>query len=132
MKIKIPREIIEEIFQHALSGRPNEVCGILGGKDWVVKKIYRMTNTEGSPESYLMEPKEQFSVIKDLRNNDLEMLAIYHSHPQTPARPSSKDIEMAFYPNVVYLIISLENTEPYIKGFWIVNKTVTEANLIII
>lgn len=131
MKLKIPKEIVDEIFKHALSGKPNEVCGILGGKNGVVKKIYKMTNTDNSPESYFMDPKEQFAVIKDLRNNNLDMIAIYHSHPHSPARPSKKDIEMAFYPDVVYLIVSLENKEPYLKGFCIVNKTVTETNIIL-
>jgi len=131
MKLILPTNIYREIIEHALSGKPNEVCGILAGKSFFITKIYKMTNTENSPESYLMDPKEQFAVMRDLRKNDLEMLAIYHSHPHSPARPSQKDIDMAFYPNVAYLIVSLKDNEPYIKGYKIVNKAVTEIEIIL-
>jgi len=87
-----------------------------------------MVNSEPSPVSYFMEPKEQFRVMKELRLEGLTMLAIFHSHPQSPAYPSVKDVDLAFYEDTVYVIISLMNQqEPVIKAFTIVDGAVKEA-----
>lgn len=75
----------------------------------------------------MMEPQEQFKVAKDIREQGLKMLAIYHSHPKSPARPSAEDIRMALTPDVIYVIVSLENeNHPVTKGFIIENDNVTE------
>jgi proteasome lid subunit RPN8/RPN11 len=66
----------------------------------------------------MMDPKEQFAVVKDLRAKGLAMLGIYHSHPETPARPSEEDIKLALTPDVSYLIISLVDMDnPVVKSF---------------
>jgi len=78
----------------------------------------------------MMAPEQQFAVVKDMRAGGLDMLAIYHSHPETPARPSEEDIKMALTPNVVYVILSLmSNNGPIVKGFEIEDGTVTEVNV---
>jgi proteasome lid subunit RPN8/RPN11 len=59
------------------------------------------------------------------------MLAIYHSHPETPARPSEEDIRLALTPDVVYIIISVAEPTPVIKGFYIEDNNVTEVHLTI-
>ena len=76
-----------------------------------------MTNTDRSREHFAMEPKEQFAVIKDLRAKGRSMLAIYHSHPDTPARMSAEDLRLALTPSVSYLIVSLAGPEPIVKSF---------------
>ena len=77
-----------------------------------------MTNTDASNEHFMMEPREQFAVIKQLRSKGLAMAAIYHSHPETPARPSEEDIRLALTPDVSYLIISLADAAtPVVKSF---------------
>ncbi len=108
--LEIPQVIYEDILDHARSGFPLEICGIVGGSEGVASVLYRMTNTDQSNEHFMMDPKEQFAVIKELRSKGLEMLAIYHSHPETPARPSEEDIRLALTPNVSHIIVSL--TEP--------------------
>src|SRR5665647_845363 len=116
--IQIPKSIYEEMIAHARKGFPLEVCGILGGSGVTVSAIYRMTNTDASNEHFMMDPKEQFAVVKDLRAKGLAMLAIYHSHPETPARPSEEDIKLALTPDVSYLIISLADAEvPAINSY---------------
>jgi [CysO sulfur-carrier protein]-S-L-cysteine hydrolase len=116
--LKIPQAIYEDIITHSKEGFPLEVCGILGGRDGVVSAIYRMTNTDASNEHFMMEPKEQFAVVKELRAKGLEMSAIYHSHPETPARPSEEDIRLALTPNVSYVIVSLAEPErPVLNSF---------------
>ena len=123
--IRIPQHIIDDIRAHSLEGFPLEVCGILGGRDGEVSACYRMTNTDASNEHFTMDPKEQFSVVKDLRAKGLEMLAIYHSHPETPARPSEEDIRLALTPNVSYVICSVADRDhPVVKSFRIADGIV--------
>ncbi|GEM_PF-4289282 len=86
------------VILDAREGFPLEVCGILGGEGEAVSAIYRMTNSDAGNEHFTMEPKEQFATIKDLRARGVTMLAIYHSHPETPARPSPEDIKLAVPP----------------------------------
>lgn len=108
----------EEMIDHARNGFPLEVCGILGGDGGRVSVCYPMTNTDASNEHFMMEPKEQFAVVKDLRARGISMQAIYHSHPETPARPSEEDIRLALTPMVSYVIVSLADpAAPDVKSY---------------
>ncbi len=127
-QLVVGKEIFEQMIAQAKSAAPVEACGILAGKDGRVEKFYEMTNVDNSNTHFAMEPSEQFSVIKDARANGLELLAIYHSHPTTPARASEEDIRLALTPGATYVILSLEDAdEPVIKGFTIEDGTVTEV-----
>ncbi len=128
--IKIPVSIKQKMVSHCLSQLPNEACGILAGQDNTVTHIYLMENIEKSPESFLMDPKEQLQVFKDIRAKNLKMIAIFHSHPYTPARPSEKDIKMAFYPDIYYIIISFEKIPPSMKAFEIKDSNVKEVEIL--
>src|SRR4030066_550819 len=133
MQLVIPRHLLDEIILHCREIYPNEACGILAGKGRVVQKVYKMTNIENSSVSYMMEPREQFTVMKEMREQGLEMSAIYHSHPQSDVRPSPKDINLAFYPDSLYLIVSLINEDqPAIKAFEIKNGLIREVEIFII
>ena len=115
--LTIPQAIYDAIIAHARQDFPLEACGILGGRAGVVSEHYPMANTDKSNEHFAMEPKEQFAVIKDLRAKGKEMLVIYHSHPETPARPSEEDIRLALTPDVSYLIVSLAEAAPVVKTY---------------
>jgi [CysO sulfur-carrier protein]-S-L-cysteine hydrolase len=116
--LQIPKDIHDDLISHAREGFPLEICGILGGVGTTVSASYRMTNTDASNEHFMMDPKEQFAVVKDLRAKGLAMLAIYHSHPETPARPSEEDIRLALTPDVSYIIISLAGHQlPTVKSY---------------
>jgi proteasome lid subunit RPN8/RPN11 len=116
--LAIPETIHQAVVDHARSGFPLEVCGILGGSGGQVTSHYPMTNTDASNEHFMMDPKEQFAVVKALRAAGEEMLAIYHSHPESPARPSQEDIRLALTPNVCHLIVSVMDREaPVAKAF---------------
>ncbi len=118
-ELQIPNNIFRQILKQAKAEAPIEACGILAGKDGEVEKLYKMTNADQSSDHFMMEPKEQFKVAKDIRSAGLEMLAIYHTHPTTPARLSAEDIRLAVTPDVAYVIVSLQDTEPAVKGFLI-------------
>lgn len=109
--IEIPKVIQDDMIAHAQEGFPLEVCGILGGISETVSHNYRMTNTDASNEHFMMDPKEQFAVVRELRAKGLTMLAVYHSHPESPARPSAEDIRLALTPGVSHIIISLADSQ---------------------
>lgn len=128
--LKLPKAIHDDIIAHAREGFPLEVCGILGGNDGIVSETFRMTNTDESNEHFMMEPKEQFAVVKALRTKGLSMAAIYHSHPESPARPSEEDIRLALTPGVSYVIASLMVPEtPVLKSFRIEKGMVTPEEI---
>jgi [CysO sulfur-carrier protein]-S-L-cysteine hydrolase len=128
--LEIPENIHRAVVAHAKSGFPLEVCGILGGTGGSVTSHYPMTNTDASNEHFMMDPKEQFAVVKALRASGEEMLAIYHSHPESPARPSQEDIRLALTPNVCHLIVSLMEPEtPVAKAFRIKDGAVEPVEL---
>lgn len=122
------------IINHVKKETPNEACGVLAGKDEEVKKVYPMTNTSDRPElCYFMEPKEQFAVMKEIRNSGLEMVGIYHSHLETEAYPSAHDVELAYYQDVSYVIVSLKDKDnPSIRSFKIIEGKITEEELKIV
>ena len=125
----IPSNIFQDMLAHCRAGCPNEACGILAGKGNEISKIYKLTNIEKSPVSYFMDSKEQFEVMKDMRDNNLSMLAIFHSHPSSGAYPSAKDVSLAFYDDCVYIIVSLIEKEPVVKAFSIKEGSIEEISL---
>jgi proteasome lid subunit RPN8/RPN11 len=131
--LMIPKSIFNELIAHARQGLPLEVCGILGGNGDRVTAMNPMANADASSEHFTLEPQEQFAVHKALRAKGLSILAIYHSHPATPARPSPEDIRMAYTPGVSHVIISLaDTTGADVKSFQIVNGTVEQERLEIV
>ncbi len=118
---------------HAKAGYPNEACGILGGKPGEATHFYPMNNMDLSSISYFMDPKEQLHVFKKMRAESVEMNGIFHSHVASEAYPSQKDVRLAFYPDVSYLIVSLSDMEkPVLRSYKIVDEQVTEEDIKIV
>jgi len=128
--VVIPSAILDEMVAHAREGSPEEVCGILAGTDGNVTRLYRITNAEHSPRLYLMDSQEQLQAMLDIDDRDLDLTAVYHSHPASPPRPSKTDIELAQWPGTAYVIVSLTNPEaPEIRGWQIESGGVSEIEL---
>ena len=127
-ELKIPQRIFLEMLAQAQAEAPIEACGILAGSENHVQEFYKMTNSDQSTDHFMMAPTEQFAVAKQMRAKQQQMLAIYHSHPASPARPSAEDIRLALTPDVLYVVLSLqEPAEPQIRGFTIENDVVSES-----
>ena len=129
---------LQSIFDHCIAGYPDEVCGILGGTEGNVAKVYLMKNARPGPTTYEMDPEEQFRVVKDIREAGLAMVGMFHSHPGGHAYPSSVDVEKAYwpgtrlpnYPSAVYVIVSLlDRANPVARGYLIEEGTVSEIPL---
>jgi proteasome lid subunit RPN8/RPN11 len=129
--MKIPRNVYEELVAHAREDAPNECCGLIGGRDGAAETAYRARNAEASPLRYNLDPQDQFRIMTEMEEKGEELSAIYHSHTASPAYPSQTDINLAAYPDVIYLIISLAEGEKDLRGFDITDGEVTEVELAI-
>ena len=132
LNLAIPEEIYRQMVAQARAEAPIEACGILAGTDGKVLKRYEMTNADNATDHFMLAPVEQFAVVKDMRSAGLEMLAVYHSHPETPARPSDEDIRLALTGGLVYVIVSLLGEAPSVGGFLVEDGNVSEAPLAIV
>ena len=130
--IKIKQSIIDHIIIHAHNIFPIEACGYLVGNGDTISQSFELTNIDNSEEHFSFDPAEQFAVVRKTRNEGLEILANYHSHPNTPARPSEEDIRMAYDRGILYSIISLADTTSQIKAFKIHQSKVQEIQIQII
>lgn len=130
-RLFISRELFDEVISFCKEAYPNEACGILAGKGSEVLKIYKMANIENSPVSYLTDSMEQFKVMKDMRENNLSMVAIFHSHPSSAAYPSRRDVNLAFYQDSAYVIVGLTEKEPVVKAFSIREGDIKEIEVVV-
>lgn len=106
---KVVKTVLNSIILHAENSFPNECCGLLAGNSFTFTKYYPLTNESKTPQkNYLASPKELFQTFKQIRTSGQELLGIYHSHPNSIAYPSITDINLAFYPEAVYFIFSIQ------------------------
>jgi proteasome lid subunit RPN8/RPN11 len=122
-KIRFSASDAGEMISHAKACFPQEACGLLSGTIEggvkTVARVYRMTNADASGAHFTIEPKEQLAAIKDMRARGIVPLGNFHSHPETPARPSEEDVRLAHDPTASYVIISLAGEKPVMKSFHI-------------
>lgn len=135
--IKLLQRDYEKILDYAKSQLPDEACGLIAGtiegNDKIIKKVYLLTNIDHSNEHFTMDPKEQLAAIKDMRANGLKPLGNWHSHPESPSRPSEEDKRLAFDSTASYMILSLmEKDNPILHSFHVEKHTdVTKEELLI-
>jgi [CysO sulfur-carrier protein]-S-L-cysteine hydrolase len=127
--MKISRPIHDELLAHAREDAPNECCGLIGGNDGVAKTVYRARNAEASPLRYNLDPQDQFRIMTAMDEKGEELSGIYHSHTASPAYPSQTDINLAAYPDALYLIVSLAEGEKDLRGYRITDGQVDEVEL---
>ena len=111
------------MIDHARREAPRECCGLLVGAGCVVERAVPARNVAESPQTrYLIDPADQFSVIRDLRGSAREIVGAYHSHPASPAVASPTDLAEAWPPPFVYVIVSLQDaTRPDVRACWMDN-----------
>ena len=127
--LRIPTSVWEQMRDDVAGHIPEEACGILVGRGREVLEIYPITNQLHSPVRYLMEPHEQLRAFQLIEAQGWELLAIYHSHPRGPERPSPTDIAEAYYPEAVYLIWSHSKAVWRCRGFRIEGELVHPVEL---
>lgn len=130
--MKISRQLIEEMVAHAREDLPNECCGMVGGAGGEARTVYRAANAEASPLRYSIDAREQFRLMREIEAAGEELVGIYHSHTKSAAYPSQTDVNLAGWPDAVYLIASLADAAAAdVKGFWIRDGEIAEAELVV-
>lgn len=129
--MRIARELYDEVVAHARAEAPNECCGMIASRDGHAITIYRATNAAASPLRYEIDGAEQYRIQMEIDDADLDLGAIYHSHTRSEPVPSQTDINLAFYPDAVYVIVGLANGDPDVRGFTIRDGRVAEAELVV-
>jgi len=130
--MRIPQRLVDEIVAHAREDFPNECCGMVGGLDGEARTVYRAANAEASPLRYSIDASEQFRLMKTIEEAGEDLVGIYHSHTKSAAYPSQTDVNLAGWPDAVYLIASLADAEaPEIMGFWIRDGEISDAELVV-
>lgn len=142
MKIVLKKSDFEKMYEHALKDRPDEACGLIAGidrEDGVreIKKVYLLENIDHTNEHFTISPKDQLTSIKDMRANGLTPLGNWHSHPESPSRPSEEDKRLANDSKASYLILSLmEEGNPVLNAFHVDgeqgDKIVRKEDLVIV
>ncbi|MFD1512884.1 desampylase [Halomarina rubra] len=114
----------DALVTHAREGSPEEVCGVLGGRERRdgdparVTRVERVPNVAATPETrYQLDPAAQFEALQTVEDDGDDVVGFYHSHPRGPAGPSATDEAQATWPDAVYCIVSLAEAEPRL-GAW--------------
>ena len=132
----LKKEDYEKILAHCKEGLPNEACGLIGGTiegdKRSIQKVYLLTNIDQSNEHFSMDPKEQLAAVKDARAAGLAMLGNFHSHPESPSRPSEEDKRLAYDSKASYMILSLMDRENPVLNSFKINGTASEKEELVI
>jgi [CysO sulfur-carrier protein]-S-L-cysteine hydrolase len=130
-EIRLARDVAIELLNHARSNPDEECCGLLGGRDRAIRHAFSARNVaERAAIAYEIAPKELFRLMREIRASGLELLGIYHSHPKGDNRPSPRDVERAYYPDVAYVIVSPHAGQPLpIRAFSIRDGHWTEMEV---
>lgn len=107
--IKLTLNIWNQMLESVAKLDQIEACGLLFGSNHIVSLVIPVSNILNSPTRYKMDPQGQFHAFKIMEEKNLELIGIYHSHPDGPEYPSKTDIAEAFYPEAVYLIWFKQN-----------------------
>ena len=127
----IPEAMRDEIVAHARAGLPNEACGILAGRNGRAERFFPAEPDEPSPYYYRIDARDQIRILNEIDDAGLDLIGIYHSHVASPAYPSRTDAEQAFWPDALYLIVSLAGGGVELRGFRIDEFEIDEEPLVI-
>ena len=129
--MRIRRSLLEELSEPARAEAPDECCGMIATVDGRAVAVHRATNSAHSPLRYEMDGREQYALQSAIEDAGHELGAIYHSHTRSAPEPSQTDINLAFYPDSLYVIVGVKEEEAEVRAWRIVEKQVSEAELVV-
>ncbi len=130
-RLRLPRSLFDDIVDHARAEAPNECCGMIASVDGRAVAVHRVRNSAASPLRYEMDGMEQYRVQTAIEDAGHQLGAIYHSHTRSDPYPSQTDINLAFYPESLYVIVGVKGSEPDVRAWTILDGQVGEAELIV-
>ncbi len=138
MKVTLKKSDYEKILARAREEKPDEACGLIGGIDSPdgvrqIESVYLLTNVDHSNEHFSLDPREQLSAVRDMREKGIKPLGNWHSHPESPSRSSQEDIRLAYDSKASYLILSLmDEKAPVLNSFHVEGGVSTKEELVIL
>ncbi len=130
--MRIAAALYDDMVAHALTEAPNECCGMVASADGEAVRLYRATNAAGSPLRYEIDGAEQLRIQMEIEDDGLDLGAIYHSHTRSDPYPSQTDINLAFYPDSLYVIVGVAGDEPDVRAYTIRDGHVAGADLVVV
>src|SRR5918998_4208961 len=127
--MRIARSMLDRIVAQARDEAPNECCGMIATRDGVAVALHPARNAAASPLRYEIDGMEQYRIQTAIEDAGLELGAIYHSHTRSDPLPSQTDINLAFYPEALYVIVGVAGDEVDVRAWTIVDGKVSEAAL---
>jgi proteasome lid subunit RPN8/RPN11 len=127
--MRIAHQLYDQIVAHARADAPNECCGMIASRDGDAVRVYPAANAAASPLRYEIDGAEQYRIQMAIDDADLELGAIYHSHTRSAPYPSQTDINLAFYPEALYVIVGLAGEAPEVRAYEIRDGQVVDAEL---
>jgi proteasome lid subunit RPN8/RPN11 len=127
--MRMPQALFDEMVAHARADAPNECCGMIASTDGAAVKIYPAQNAAASPLRYEIDGAEQYRIQMAIDDAGHDLGAIYHSHTRSAPYPSQTDINLAFYPDALYVIVGLAGDDAEVRAFEIRDGQVAEADL---
>lgn len=127
--MRISKGLLDRIVEQAREEAPNECCGMIATDDGAAVSVHPARNAAASPLRYEMDGMEQYRIQSAIEDAGHELGAIYHSHTRSAPYPSQTDINLAFYPEALYLIVGVAGEEPDVRAFRIVDGEVSEQPL---
>lgn len=129
--MRIDRALFDQMVAHAKADAPNECCGMIATLDGEAVAVHPAVNAAASPLRYEIDGAEQYRIQMEIEDAGLDLGAIYHSHTRSAPYPSQTDINLAFYPEALYVIVGLAGTEPDVRAFRIREGRVEETELVV-
>ncbi|MGH2877752.1 MAG: M67 family metallopeptidase [Solirubrobacteraceae bacterium] len=128
--MRLSKRLYDEIVAHARREAPNECCGMIASHDGEAVAVHPAANAAASPLRYEIDGREQFRIQMAIDDAGDDLGAIYHSHTRSAPYPSQTDINLAFYPDALYVIVGLTGGDgAEVRAYEIRDGQVTEAEL---
>ena len=128
--MKIARQLLDQIVDHARRDAPDECCGLVGAADGRATSAHPTTNTVRSPLRFEMDGMELFRTIEEIEDGGAELGAVYHSHTRSEPYPSQTDINFSVnWPGIEWIIVGLASGDPDIRSYVIEDGRVREVEL---
>jgi [CysO sulfur-carrier protein]-S-L-cysteine hydrolase len=142
--VGIPALMVQQLIDHARAEVPNEACGVIVGDapatDGGTPLRWEPTrNSAASPFRYEVDPDKLYRLTVATDDAGEAFWAIVHSHTHTAARPSATDTGQAFYPDALYILVSLSSEDdeetlpgvPTVRAWRIVDGEAFEVELLV-
>ncbi|MEW5986944.1 MAG: M67 family metallopeptidase [Chloroflexota bacterium] len=131
--LTIGRLDYEAMLAQLQAAYPLEACGLMGGVNGRVQRLYPVENIRQSPVEYEMDALQQVRSLLAIEAEGWQLVAIYHSHPAGPPTPSPTDLALAYYPDALQVIVSLQDRErPTARAFALDEGQVREVPIWIV